>query len=88
MKIFSIVAALALGLTTQAMAGTGASSTAKLNPGVGPALTHKYVPRYNIVGAKVVQGVKFQNPAATKGFDPQPDPPGKAMFKSLPSRTN
>jgi hypothetical protein len=87
MKIFSIIAALVLGFTTQAMAGTGASSTAKLNPGVAPALAHKYVPQYNIVDAKVVQGVKFENPATAKGFDPQPDPPGKAMFKSLPSRT-
>lgn len=87
MKTFSIIAALVLGFTTQAMAGTSASSTAKLNPGVSPALAQKYVPQYNIVDAKVVQGVKFENPAAAKGFVPQPDPPGKAMSKSLPSRT-
>lgn len=87
MKTLSIIATLALGLTTQAMAGTDASSTAKLNPGVGPALAHKYVPQYNIVDAKVVQGVKFENPATARGFNPQPDPPGKAMLKSLPSRT-
>lgn len=87
MKTLSIIAALVLGFTTQAMAGTGASSTAKLNPGVGPALAHEFVPQYNIVDAKVVQGVKFENPAVAKGFNPQPDPPGKAMLNSLPSRT-
>ena len=86
MKTLSIFAALVLGFTTQAMAGTGAGSTAKLSPGVVPKLAHKFVPKYDIVTAKVVQGVKFENPAVARGFDPQPDPPGTAMFKSLPSR--
>lgn len=79
MKTF-IITALALGFTTQAMAGSGASATAKLNPGVEPRLASKYVPEYAIVAAKVAPSVKFQNPTSAKGLNPQPEPPSKGML--------
>lgn len=79
MKSLIIIAALALGLTAPAMA---AESEAKLNPGATPKLAHKYVPKYDIVTAKVAQGVKFANPAASKGLNPQPEPPSRATFQA------
>jgi hypothetical protein len=83
MKSLSIIAALALGLTTQAGA---AEPEAKLNPGVAPKLAHKFVPKYDIEPAKVAEGVKFANPVASKGLNPQPEPPSRAIMQSLPPR--
>lgn len=81
MKSLSIIAALALGLTAQAAA---AQPTAQVSPGATPTLAHKYVPKYDIVTAKVAQGVKFENPAVARGLDPQPQLPSQAIMKSLP----
>ncbi len=86
MKVPTIAALLVLGLTSQAMAGPGAEATPKLNPGVTPELAQKHVPKYDIVTSRVVKGVKFSNPAAATGFDPEPDPPGQAGLMVLPSR--
>jgi hypothetical protein len=83
MKTLSITAAFVLGLTAQATAGSAAEATAKSNPGITPKLAQNYVPKYDIVAAKVVQGVKYENPALTVGLNPQPEPPSKAL---LPSR--
>ena len=84
MKSLSIVTALALGLAAQAAA---ADPTAQVSPGATPKLAHKYVPKYDIVTAKVAEGVKFENPAVAKGFNPQLKPPSQAIMKSLPSRS-
>jgi hypothetical protein len=83
MKSLSIAAALTLGLAAQAVA---AESEAKLKPGVASNLAHKYVAKYDIVTAKVAEGVKFANPAASKGLNPQPEPPSRAIMQSLPHR--
>jgi hypothetical protein len=83
MKSLSIIAALALGLSAQAAT---AQPTTQVSPGVSPTLAHKYVPKYDIVTAKVAQGVKFENPALAKGLNPQPEPPSQGIMKSLPSR--
>gem|GEM_PF-6291631 len=84
MKSFSIIAALALGLSAHAAT---AQPAAQVSPGVSPTLAHKYVPKYDIVTAKVAQGVKFENPAVAKGLNPQPKPPSQGIMKSLPSRS-
>jgi hypothetical protein len=83
MKVLSITVALALALTGQAAL---AQPAAQVSPGVTPKLAHEYVPEYDIVTAKVVQGVKFENPAVAKGLNPQPEPPSPAMTPSLPFR--
>ncbi|MGE0237485.1 MAG: hypothetical protein AB7F09_27195 [Parvibaculaceae bacterium] len=82
MKSLSIIAALALGLTAQA----AAAQPAQVSPGMAPKLAHKYVPKYDIVAAKVVQGVRFANPSPAKSFNPQANPSGFAVFKALPTR--
>jgi hypothetical protein len=83
MKSLTIIAALALGLTAQAAA---AQSTAQSSPGVAPGLAQKYAPKYDIVTAKVAQGVKFANQASAKSFNPQANPAGWTIFQNLPSR--
>ncbi|WP_119268529.1 hypothetical protein [Taklimakanibacter deserti] len=82
MKSLSIIAALALGLSAQA-----ATAQPTTQASVSPTLAHKYVPKYDIVTAKVAQGVKFENPALAKGLNPQPEPPSQGIMKSLPSRS-
>ncbi|MGE3874928.1 MAG: hypothetical protein AB7F74_18410 [Parvibaculaceae bacterium] len=84
MKSLSIIAALALGLTAQA---ASAQPAAQVSPGATPELAQKYVSKYEIVTAKVAQGVKFENPAVAKGLNQQPEPPSQAIMKSLPSRS-
>ena len=81
MKSLSIIAALALGLTAQAAAAQPAT---QVSPGATPQFAHEYVPKYDIVTAKVAQGVKFENPAVAKGLNPQPEPPSQAIMRSLP----
>jgi hypothetical protein len=81
MKSLAITAACVLGFTAQAMAES--ASTPKFNPGVAPQLAQDYVPKYDIVTAKVAQAVKFENPALANGLNPEPQPPSKAL---LPSR--
>jgi hypothetical protein len=83
MKTLTMTAAFVLGLTAQAIAGSATEATAKSNPGVTPKLAQNHVPKYDIVTAKVAQGVKYQNPAMTVGLNPQPEPPSNAL---LPSR--
>lgn len=83
MKSLTILAALALGLTAQAAAAQPATQS---SPGVTPGLAQKYVPKYEIVDAKVAQGVKFANPASTKGFNPRANPAGWTVFQALPAR--
>lgn len=83
MKTLTITAAFVLGLTAQAIVGSATEATAKSNPGVTPKLAQNYVPKYDIVAAKVAQGVKFENPALAQGLNPQPESPSKAL---LPSR--
>jgi opacity protein-like surface antigen len=83
MKSLTVIAALALGLAAQAAV---AQPTQQVSPGVAPQLAHKYMPRYDIVTAKVAEGVKFANAAPTKGFNPQANPAGWTVFQALPSR--
>ena len=83
MKSLAITAAFVLGFTAQAMADSGAEAMPKFNPGVAPQLAQKYVPKYDIVTAKVAEAVKFENPARANGLNPGPEPPSKAL---LPSR--
>jgi hypothetical protein len=86
MKSLAIIALLAVGFASQAMAGPDAEATPKFNPGVTPELADKHIPKYDIVAAKVVEGVKFANPAAGKGLNPKPEPPSQAIMPALPSR--
>jgi len=83
MKTLTIVAALVLISAGQALAGSGAQSTAKTSQGVTPQAAQSYVASYNVVEAKVAEGVKFQNTGKAKGVSQQP---GKMIFKALPSR--
>ena len=84
MKSLVVIAVLALGLTAQV--AVAAEPEAKLVPGFAPQLAHKYVPQYDIVTAKVAEGIKFANPVVAKGLSPQPEPPSQAVMQSLPSR--
>ena len=83
MKTLTIITALVLVTAGQAMAGAGAQSTAKTSQGVTPQTAQSYVASYNVVEAKVAEGVKFQNPGKAKGVSQQP---GQMIFKALPSR--
>ena len=83
MKSLSIIAALALGLAAQ---GSDEQSTPLLSPGTPPELVHEHMPKYDIVTAKVVEGVKFANPQPTKSFNPRANPADGAVFKPLPTR--
>jgi hypothetical protein len=83
MKSLSIIAALTLGLAAPAVA---AEPEAKLKPGVAPKLAHKYVPKYDIVTAKIAEGIKFANPAASRGLNPEPELPSRGIMQSLPPR--
>lgn len=83
MKTLTIVAVLVLISAGQAMAGSGAQSTSKTSQGVTPQAAQSHVASYNVVEAKVVQGVKFSNPGSSKGVSQQP---GKMIFKDLPTR--
>lgn len=84
MKTLTIIAAFALISATQAMAGSGAQSSAKFSQAVTPKAAQNHVASYNVVDSKVVEGVKFQNPGAAKGVSQQP---GKMIFKALPARS-
>ena len=83
MKTLTIITALVLVSAGQAMAGAGAQSTAKTSQGVTPQTAQSYVASYNVVEAKVAEGVKFQNPGKAKAVSQQP---GQMIFKALPSR--
>ncbi len=83
MKTLTIITALVLVSAGQAMAGSGAESTAKTSQGVTPQTAQSHVASYNVVEAKVAEGVKFQNPGKAKGVSQQP---GQMIFKALPSR--
>lgn len=83
MKTLTIITALVLASAGQAMAGAGAQSTAKTSQGVTPQTAQSHVASYNVVEAKVAEGVKFQNPGKAKGVSQQP---GQMIFKALPSR--
>lgn len=84
MKTLTLVTALVLISAGQAMAGSGAQSTPKMSQGVTPQAAQSHVASYNVVEAKVVQGVKYSNPGSTKGVSQQP---GKLIFKALPTRS-
>ncbi|QIG51662.1 hypothetical protein G5V57_30475 [Nordella sp. HKS 07] len=83
MRIFTIFAVFSLFSAGQALAGPGAQSIPKLSQGVAPQLARSHVATYNIVEAKVVEGVKYQNTGAAKGVSRQP---GKMIFQTLPTR--
>lgn len=82
MKSLTVIAALALGLTAQAAT---AQTSAKASPGVSPAQAQKYVAKYDIVTAKVAEGVKFSNPAPTEGAATKKAP--SRMIFQAPERT-
>lgn len=84
MKTLTIVTALIVLSAGHAMAGSGAQSTAKFSQGATPQAAQGYVASYNVVEAKVVQGVKYSNPGSAKGVSQQP---GKLIFKALPTRS-
>ncbi|MGE0008562.1 MAG: hypothetical protein AB7S92_23655 [Parvibaculaceae bacterium] len=83
MKSLSIIAALTLGLAAQAAA---AEPAAKVSPGMAPKAAHQYVPAYDIVTAKVAQGMKLANAAPAGSFRPDANPAGWTVFKALPRR--
>jgi hypothetical protein len=83
MKPF-VIAALALGAATQAAA---AQTAAPLSPAAVPGLARSSMPQYDIVTAKVVQGVKFANSAVANGPALLPGLPSQAVMQLLPSRS-
>ena len=57
MKSLAITALITLGFATQAIAESDADVAPTFNLGATPELAQKHVPKYDIVTAKVAQGI-------------------------------